>query len=84
MVAVRALENLRLWLRFEDGSEGTIDLANKVRFIGLLRNLREPEYFRRARVNPESGTVEWPGAVDLDPDQLYAWAHGREVVESIR
>ena len=23
------------------------------------------------RVNPESGTVEWPGEIDLDPDVLY-------------
>ena len=79
MVAVRALDDLLLWLRFDDGTEGTIDLSEKVRFVGLLRKLREPGYFRQVSVNQESGTVEWPGEVDLDPDQLYAWAHGQEI-----
>jgi hypothetical protein len=82
VVAVRALDDLHLWLRFADGTEGTVDLAGKVRFVGLLRKLREPEYFRQVSVNRESGTVEWPGAIDLDPDQLYAWARG-QVVDNV-
>lgn len=27
--------------------------------------------FESVRVNPEKGTVEWPGEVDLDPEVLY-------------
>lgn len=34
-----------------------------------LRERRE--VFEQVRVNPESGTVEWPGEVDLDPEVLY-------------
>lgn len=29
------------------------------------------EVFEQVRVNPESGTVEWPGEVDLGPEVLY-------------
>lgn len=29
------------------------------------------EVFERVAVNHESGTVEWPGEVDLDPEVLY-------------
>jgi hypothetical protein len=76
VVTVRALDGLRLWLRFADGSEGTVDLAGKVRFVGVLRTLEDPAIFRRASVNRDTGTVEWPGGADLDPDALYAWAHG--------
>ena len=76
VVTVRPLDGLRLWLRFADGSEGTVDLAGKVRFVGVLRTLEDPAIFRRVRVNRDTGTVEWPGGADLDPDALYAWAHG--------
>lgn len=76
IVAVRPLDGLRLWLRFQDGSEGTVDLEGRVRFVGVLRHLKDPELFRQVHVNPDLGTVEWPGSIDLDPDVLYAWAHG--------
>ena len=75
-MTVRPLDGLRIWLRFADGSEGTVDLAGKVRPVGVLRTLEDPAVFRRARVNRDTGTVEWPGGADLDPDVLYAWAHG--------
>ena len=63
-------------MRFADGSEGTVDLAGKVRFVGALRTLEDPPLFRRARVNRDTGTVEWPGGADLDPDVLYTRAYG--------
>jgi hypothetical protein len=31
----------------------------------------DPEIFEEVRVNHESGTVEWPGEVDIDPEVLY-------------
>ena len=76
VVAVRPLEGLRLWLRFEDGTEGTVDLEGRVRFVGLLKALERPEFFREVVVNRDSGPVEWPGEIDLDPDVLYAWVRG--------
>ncbi|MBL8875841.1 MAG: DUF2442 domain-containing protein [Phycisphaerae bacterium] len=30
-------------------------------------------------MSPESGTVTWPGELDLDPDVLYAEATGRKI-----
>lgn len=49
---------------------------SKVRFVSILLPLEDPAVFQRARVNRDTGTVEWPGGADLDPDALYAWAHG--------
>jgi hypothetical protein len=39
------------------------------------------ELFEQVAVNRETGTVEWPGEVDLDPEVLYgslepAWGTG--------
>jgi hypothetical protein len=32
---------------------------------------RDPELFRRVRVDHELGTVVWPNGADLDPDVLH-------------
>jgi hypothetical protein len=41
--------------------------------------LREPARFAELRVDPELGTICWPGGADLDPDVLYARATGKPV-----
>lgn len=57
----------------------------------LLPICDDQSIFEQVRVNPESGTVEWPGDIDLDPDVLYGTheaAHGepleRRVIETAR
>jgi Protein of unknown function (DUF2442) len=64
-----------LWIRatFSDGAIKEIDLTN---LIGSGQGVFAPignrrEIFEQVRVNPETGTVEWPGEVDLDPEVLY-------------
>ena len=61
----------RSLLRFEDGVEGTVDLAEQISFRGVFEPLRDAAYFARVRVDPELGTVIWPNGADLDPDVLY-------------
>ncbi len=72
IVAVRVLGNHLLEVRFEDGVEGRIDLAQTLSFRGVFEPLQDPAFFARAAVDPESGTVTWPNGADLDPDVLYA------------
>jgi hypothetical protein len=72
IVAVRALGDYRLHLRFEDGVEGVIDLTPVLSFRGVFQPLRDPAYFAQVRVDPELGSVVWPNGADLDPDVLYA------------
>ena len=69
---VQPLENYRLHLRFEDGVEGSVDVASLVKFTGVFDPLRDREYFLQVRVNPDLGTICWPNGADLDPDVLYA------------
>ena len=33
--------------------------------------LKDPEFFRQASVNPETGTVEWPNGADVAPGFLH-------------
>jgi hypothetical protein len=58
-----------LWLRFNDGVEGTVDLADLLEGPAFER-LRDPHFFARARL--EHGyTIGWPNGVDLAPEGLY-------------
>ena len=70
------LENHRLKLRFEDGVEGVVDVAECVPFRGVFADLRDPAQFAAVRVDPELGTVCWPCGADLDPDVLYGLVTG--------
>lgn len=79
IVDVCPLEDYRLGLRFEDGVEGVIDVAELVPFEGVFAPLRERAAFLEVRVNREIGTICWPNGADLDPDVLYARVTGEPI-----
>jgi len=79
IVEARALGGHRLYLRFEDGVEGAVDLSTLVDFKGVFAPLHDPEEVRKVTVNPELGTVCWPNGADLDPDVLYSILTGQEI-----
>ena len=81
IVEVRPLDGYRLWLRFEDGIEGTVDVAEMIHFHGVFAPLRDRAKFLEVRVDPEIGTICWPGGADLDPDVLYASVTGEKIPE---
>lgn len=64
-------------LRFEDGTSGEVDLSYLLDYGGVFEPLRDPEYFRQLRADPEAGTIVWPNQADIAPGTLYARAHGR-------
>lgn len=74
---VVALPPYRLELSFADGTSGVADLQPLLAGrMGMLKPLHTPEYFALVQLDEEAGTVCWPNGVDLDPDVLYAVAHG--------
>ncbi len=75
IVAAEARPGYRLWLRFTDHAEGEVDLSHLVG-RGVFATWNDPPDFARARVDPSTGTVSWPGGLDLDPDVPYAKATG--------
>jgi hypothetical protein len=76
---VRPLEHYQLWLRFEDGVTGTVDLRQYLKFQGVFAPLRDVKEFAKVTVNHELGVVSWPGGADLDADVLYAAVTGRDL-----
>jgi hypothetical protein len=67
---VEPLEAYTLRLSFDDGTERVVDLAD-VLWGPMAEPLRDIEYFRRVRVDPELRTIVWPNGFDLDPDVLH-------------
>lgn len=72
VTAVEPLDGLRIRATFSDGAIKEIDLSELLAAGGIFGPIYEHrEVFERVAVNRESGTVEWPGEVDLDPEVLY-------------
>jgi Protein of unknown function (DUF2442) len=63
-----------VWLRFEDGTEGEVDLSSEL-YGPVFEPLKDQAYFSRFRVNPDTGTIEWPNRADFAPEFLYERAH---------
>lgn len=38
----------------------------------VFEPLKDPNYFARFQVNPDTGTIEWPNRADFAPEFLYA------------
>jgi hypothetical protein len=66
----RYVSGYTIWLRFEDGTEGEIDLSEELNGP-VFEPLRDHAYIAQLRVNADTGTVEWPNGADLAPEFLY-------------
>jgi len=67
--AVKYLSGFKLWISFDDGTDGEIDLDGVL--IGpVFEPLRDLNTFRKVVVDPELETVVWPNGADLAPEFL--------------
>jgi hypothetical protein len=80
---VEALPGFQLRVRFADGSEGTVEMAEFVnsKAAGVFAALRDENAFRQARI--VLGAITWPGDLDLAPDAMHRAIkeHGTWVVK---
>ena len=81
VVEVRPLEGYRVFLRFDDGVQGEIDLEPLLSpFDGVFAPLRELARFREVFVD-DGGTIAWPNGADLAPEILYSMTSGRPLAQ---
>jgi Protein of unknown function (DUF2442) len=66
----RADSDYSLWLRFDDGLEGSVFLGNLLE-IGAFKIWRDQDQFRRVAIDPAAMTLVWDGGIELDPAVLY-------------
>jgi hypothetical protein len=60
----------RIWLRFQDGLSGEIDLSD-VLWRPVFHPLKDVSEFAKLKADPELDTVVWPNGADLAPEALY-------------
>lgn len=70
ITAVRVVRHEVVALTFADGLEGEVDLSGHL-WGPVFERVRTPSGFAEAYVDEETGTITWPGEVDLAPDTLY-------------
>lgn len=74
VVEAHYVRDYTVWLRFEDGTEGEIDLSAELDGP-IFEPLKDPSFFAQLRVNLDTGTIEWPNRADFAPEFLYAKVH---------
>lgn len=78
-VKVRPVGRYRIWLRFQDCTEGEVDLSH-LAGRGVFAAWDKEGVFAKVKLGPH-GAVEWPGDVDLCPDALYLRLTGKQPEE---
>lgn len=78
-VEVEAREGYKVWLRYEDGTEGTVDLAD-LAGRGVFTAWDDRGVFEAVEITA-SGALEWPGGIDLCGDALYLRLTGKSPEE---
>jgi hypothetical protein len=68
---LRAEDNYTLWLRFDDGVEGRVYLADLVHTTTPFGALSSEERFSRVAIDPVANTITWEGGINIDPEALY-------------
>jgi hypothetical protein len=84
-IDVKALSNFRIWLRYDDGTEGQVDLSD-LAGRGVFKAWDDPAFFNSVRLGSH-GAIEWGPDIDICPDAMYLRLTGKspeEIFPSLR
>ena len=68
--SARLLDAYRVEVCFNDGRAGIVDLRESLEGP-MFEPLRDPNVFRKLRVDEELRTIVWPNGTDLAPEYIY-------------
>jgi hypothetical protein len=68
---IKVLDGFKVFVRFEDRKEGTLDLSDIVNSGGVFSRLKDREVFKQARIDENWAVLCWPGEIDIAPETLY-------------
>ncbi len=71
VVEARYERDYIIHLKFNDGAEGFVDLAEEL-YGEMFAPLKDVAKFRSFRVDPELETIVWDNGADLAPEFLHA------------
>ena len=70
VVEARYVSNYVVWLRFNDGLAGEVDLGPELEGE-VFEPLGDPAVLRTVRLHPELHTIVWLNEADFAPEFLY-------------
>jgi hypothetical protein len=70
----RHVEAYTIWLQFNDGTEGEVDLQEEL-WGTVFEPLKDVNYFSKFRVHPELHTIVWDNGADFSPEFLHSCIH---------
>ncbi len=74
VIEARLAHDFVVWLRFNDGTQGEVDLADELDGP-IFKPLRSPKMFAEFRLDPELHTLVWPNGADIAPEFLHEHTH---------
>jgi hypothetical protein len=66
---VKPLPHFRLWLRYDDGTVGEVDLSD-LAGRGVLKGWDSQEFFKQVKIGSH-GEISWSADINLCSDALY-------------
>jgi hypothetical protein len=70
LLEVKALPGYRIWVRYDDGREGNVDLSS-LRGKGVFKLWEEAGNFEKVYVDAVTGAITWNEQLDICPDSVY-------------
>jgi hypothetical protein len=71
VVEARYVGGHAVWLRFQDGTAGEIDLSSEL-YGPVFEPLRDLVIFSQFQVHPEFRTLVWANGADFAPEFLHS------------
>jgi hypothetical protein len=72
VIKAKHIENYRVWIAFDDGKEGEIDLSQNLRNKdegSVFKPLKDISYFKKFQI--ENDTLSWENGADFAPEFLH-------------
>ena len=69
IVEAQYVGDFTIWLRFDDGVEGEVDLSQELSGP-IFQPLRNVDLFKQFQLHPELRTLVWPNGADFAPEFL--------------
>jgi hypothetical protein len=74
-IEIKALPNYKIWIKYDNGVEGIVDLSNYVG-KGVFAVWNDYTFFRKVFIR-ETGEIAWNDQIDLCSDSIYLKITGK-------
>lgn len=74
-IEVKALDQNYIWLKFEDGSQGTVDMSDLIE-EPFFNDLKDLPFFNQVYITKGSDAIAWNEDLELCANSLYLEING--------